>query len=231
MSRSSSRKRTRSVSEVEFTLSDPSYPFIGVSEREACAFELAELIPRGDGAYAEFFTVSGSSPDRILPLASAHGSVEATLLSEYEDGDLYEFLVSDDCPAVRLAELGALPRTVRGVEGEGRIVAEIPARYDPAGIVGTFLEEHPDADLASKREKADIDPLLHSGALREALRTRLTDRQREVLETAFESGYYEWPRECTGEAVASELGISSSTFSEHIHAAERKLFAAMLEER
>jgi predicted DNA binding protein len=231
MSDPSDRKRARSVSEVEFTLSDPSYPFVGASEHEACTFELAELIPRGDGACAEFFTVSGSHPDRILPLASAHESVEATLLSEYEDGELYEFVVSGDCPAVRLAELGALPRTVRGVEGKGRIVAEIPSRYDTPEIVDTFLDEHPDANVASKREKAGLAPLLPRNALREVLEARLTDRQREVLEAAFAAGYYGWPRECTGEEVADELGISSSTFSEHIHAAERNLFAAMFEER
>jgi predicted DNA binding protein len=230
MSGTPSRKRTRPVCEIEFSLDDVSYPFVGASEREACTFELAEIIPRDDGTHAEFFNVVGSDAERILELAAANERVKATLLGEYGDSDLYEFLVSDECPAARLAELGALPRTVRGVEGEGRIVVEIAPQYDAAAIVEAFLDEYPDIEIVSKREKTEIAPLLRKPALREVLRTRLTDRQREVLEAAFESGYYEWPRECTGEDVADELGISSSTFSEHIHAAERNLFTVMFEE-
>jgi predicted DNA binding protein len=222
-------ERAASPLEVEFTLRDEAYPFVGVSEREDCAFELAEMLPRGEGRYAEFFNVAGASPQRIEALAAAHGTVEATHLTTYRDGDLFEFVVSDHCPAFRLAELGALPRTVRGVDGVGTIVAEIPSRYDHAAIVETFLEEHSDAELASKRETDAITPPLSEPAFRQVLRTHLTDRQLEVVRTAFEAGYYEWPRECTGEEVAEELGISSATFSEHVHAAERKLLTALID--
>ena len=55
----------------------------------------------------------------------------------------------------------------------------------------------------------------------------LTERQREVLQTAFEMGYYEWPRDCTGRDVADELDITSATFSEHVFTAERKILTVM----
>lgn len=100
------------------------------------------MVPRSEGRYAEFFHVTGADPDRIGAFAAAHGSVDATLVASYDDGGLFEFLVSADCPARRLAELGALPQRVSGVDGEGRIVVEIPDRYDPASVVGTFLEEY-----------------------------------------------------------------------------------------
>lgn len=41
----------------------------------------------------------------------------------------------------------------------------------------------------------------------------LTDRQREVLDTAIRLGYFEVPRECTLAEVATELGIDKSTAS------------------
>jgi predicted DNA binding protein len=41
----------------------------------------------------------------------------------------------------------------------------------------------------------------------------LTDRQREVLDTAIQLGYFEVPRECTLAEVAAELGIDKSTAS------------------
>ncbi|GAA0194160.1 helix-turn-helix domain-containing protein [Halobaculum roseum] len=219
------------VLEVEFRFEPSAYPFVRASAVADCTFELAELVPRSDGRYAEFFNVTGADPDRIEALATEHEGTDVTLVETYRDGGLFEFLVSDDCPARRLAELGALPRRVRGAGGRGSIVAEIPADADAAAIVETFLAETPEATLASKRTKPSMTPLLSEATLHRRLEARLTDRQREVLQTAFEAGYYDWPRECTGTEVAAELDISSATFSEHIHAAERALIATLFEER
>lgn len=230
MSERPSSGESSSVYEIEFAFRDAAYPFVGVSEEASCAFELAKTIPRADGVYAEYFSVTGADPQRVLSLLSGNELADSTLLTEYDDGGLFELLVSDHCPVARLAELGALPRAVRGVDGEGRIVAEIPSQYDSRAVLDAFLNDFPEMEVASKREKESITPLLGQSAFQKLLRTRLTDRQREVLRTAFECGYYEWPRECTGEDVASELDISSATFSEHIHAAERKLFAELFDE-
>ena len=219
------------VLEVEFRFERSAYPFVRASAVADCTLELAEFLPRADSRYAEFFNVTDAAPERITALAAEHEGTEVSLVEEFRDGGLFEFLVSDGCPARRLAELGALPRTVRGSAGRGSIVAEIPTEADAAGIVGTFLEETPEATLASKRSKSSMTPLLSAATLHRTLEAQLTDRQREVLRTAFEAGYYDWPRECTGEEVASDLGISSATFSEHVHAAERTLIATLFDER
>lgn len=215
------------VIEAEFTIQDSAYPFTGASGEEECTFELARMTPRPDSQYAEFFNVFDADPARILALADGRESVDATLITEYDSGGFFEFLVSENCPAFRLAELGALPRTVRGVHGEGRIIVDIPPQHDSATVIETFLDEHSAARLASKRRKDDVDPIFTRSAFQQVLETHLTDRQREVLSVAFEAGYYDWPRGCTGEDVAEELGITSATFSEQIHAAERNLLSAV----
>jgi predicted DNA binding protein len=50
-----------------------------------------------------------------------------------------------------------------------------------------------------------------------------TDRQREVVASAVDVGYYEEPREATIEDVAAELGCAMSTAAEHLRKAERAL--------
>ncbi|WP_135827413.1 GAF domain-containing protein [Halorussus halobius] len=50
----------------------------------------------------------------------------------------------------------------------------------------------------------------------------LTDRQREVLRAAYDAGYFEWPREATGEDVADALGISNPVFHRHVRRALQK---------
>jgi hypothetical protein len=58
---------------------------------------------------------------------------------------------------------------------------------------------------------------------------RLTDRQREVVETAYRMGYFEYPRETNASGVAAELGIEPSTLAEHLAAAQSKLLGAVLD--
>lgn len=57
---------------------------------------------------------------------------------------------------------------------------------------------------------------------------RLTDRQHEVLSTAHEMGYFEYPREANASEVAAALDIQSSTFTEHLNAAQSKLLEELL---
>jgi predicted DNA binding protein len=58
----------------------------------------------------------------------------------------------------------------------------------------------------------------------------LTDRQRAALEAAYYAGFFEWPREHSGESVADSLGVSPPTFHQHIRAAENKVMQAFLED-
>lgn len=217
------------VVEVEFTVQDTTYPFCRGSAETGCTFDLAQMVPRSGSAYSEFFHIHGTEPAAILDLVDDRETVEATLLDEYEHGGLFEFVVSGRCPAHRLAELGALPQTVRASDGQGRIVADIPPRHDPQPIIESFLAETSGTEFVMKQQKPSVGPLASMPDLQQLIRKRLTDRQFEVVQTAYEAGYYEWPREATGEEVAAELGISSATFSEHVHAAERNLLTPLLD--
>ncbi|MDZ7688322.1 MAG: helix-turn-helix domain-containing protein [Halobacteriales archaeon] len=51
----------------------------------------------------------------------------------------------------------------------------------------------------------------------------LTHKQREVIETALEMGYYDTPREASLSEVAEECGIAKSTCSETLHRAEERI--------
>lgn len=220
---------TQSVVEVEFRIGDPAYPFVGGSRAADCRIELQRMIARRSGTYAEFFEVAGADPDRVAALAVDHGSVDVTVLRDGEQQGLLEFVVSDDCPAHSLAERGALPQRVEAEDGTGRIVADVPVQYDASAVVEGFLSDVPEADFVAKREKEAVGPVFSPSTVRRALAERLTDRQREVLEAAFEAGYYDWPRSCTAEEVAAGLDISSPTFCEHVNAAERKLLGLLFD--
>lgn len=214
---------------VEFSLTDPEYPFVGLSAAENCWVSLERMLPRGEGEYAEYFTILGADTARVLELARSNDLVEPTLLDQYDDGGLFEFTVGGFCPARSLAERGAIPRTVESEAGEGAIVAEIPADISATDVIDSFLADHPTAELTAKRTTDRVTPLFSQSELQQALDERLTPRQREVLTTAYDLGYYDPERGTTGEAISNELDISAPTVSQHLKAAERKLVSILLE--
>lgn len=71
-------------------------------------------------------------------------------------------------------------------------------------------------DVAYVREDTGSEPLL-------------TDRQRELLETAVEAGYYDSPRACSLTELAEQVGAAKSTVSETLHRAEGAVVRAFLD--
>jgi hypothetical protein len=214
------------VVEVTFSLTDASYPSVHATREASCRMELVELLPRGQDLYAEFFALEGVDPDRGLQLLDGADFADPALLESSPDGGLFELVVDgDSCPVVTLAEQGANPHEVVFDDGQGRIAAGVPEAGDPESVVARVLEGYPSLSLQAKRVADDLDPRFTSRTLRRAVGAQLTDRQREVLQRAFEAGYYERPRRTSGTELAGELDISVSTFTQHLRAAERKLLA------
>lgn len=56
----------------------------------------------------------------------------------------------------------------------------------------------------------------------------LTNRQEEIIRIAFELGYFDFPRRTDSQSLASKIGISISTLSEVMRAAQRRIVAEYL---
>ncbi len=93
-------------------------------------------------------------------------------------------------------------------------------------VISTLQERYSTVDVRRLLRSRD-DPDEHELVFVD--RGSLTDRQREVLETAHGMGYFEHPKRANAGEVAETLGISPSTFSEHLSAAQSKLMDALLD--
>ncbi len=211
---------------LEFSLTNRSFPFVGATT-EGGRTVLEQLVPRGDGRYDEFFSARNVAPDRVLAQTEEHPEVTARTLARYDDGGLVKVTVGDLCPTVFLAEHGAVPRRIEAVDGTGYIDVEVPADEAHDDIVERFLAEYDTAELRSKRQQERSAPLFTHREIEHAVLERLTDRQREVLLAAVEAGYYEWPREVSGEELAEELDLSGATLHEHLRRAESALVSTL----
>jgi predicted DNA binding protein len=82
------------------------------------------------------------------------------------------------------------------------------------------------AELLRKREL----PLsvLPTSIYANALFGELTAKQSAALLAAARSGYYTSPRQVTTESIASAVGISRTTYEEHLRKAENRVIAALI---
>ncbi|NLV12762.1 helix-turn-helix domain-containing protein [Haloarcula argentinensis] len=126
------------------------------------------------------------------------------------------------------------------IEAAGCVVQEFSA--DTESIVVTFLVDDVPTlreivdDLQSEGETVKLRRLLEDTSTETDRpvvlnHAKLTGRQREVLARAHEMGYFEHPRDATAGDVADALDISTSTFTEHLAAAQRKLLDDLLASR
>lgn len=110
-----------------------------------------------------------------------------------------------------------------GVLADGEV--ELSVRLPPDVSDNAFVD--------ACRERLDRVRLAASGTVpddapaRSELLASLTDRQREALEVAFHRGYFEQPKRANAEAIAADLGIGRSTFTQHLRAAQRKLLGTV----
>ncbi|MFB6207483.1 MAG: helix-turn-helix domain-containing protein [Haloglomus sp.] len=169
-----------------------------------------------DGCVSEFAVESERAPATDLEPVFSHGS---TRWYRYRHGGAV------DCPCECLGRLGC-PAARYVADGSRLTLVFHAADYDALqAAVAALRERFPDVDI----KRFVRSPTGNRGADSVLVdRSRLTDRQLEVLETAHEMGYFERPRRATGGEVAAALDIDPSTFSEHLAAAERKLMEDVL---
>lgn len=119
-------------------------------------------------------------------------------------------------------------RELVGAFADQDVVVAPPVVYDVDGTVRLTIVGGNDAlQRAVDRTPTDVSvriEQIRTGAagVRPAGES-LSDRQREVVESAVELGYYEEPREATVEDVADRVECAPSTAAEHLRKAEAVL--------
>lgn len=192
------------------------------SERSVTAVSRAS-VPDSTGRVPEEFTVEERGPDHREDSGSTEGLSE---VASYGSETVYRFQRSPDQPCVceRIETFGYPVSDVRAADGALHVSFHAP---DPETVreVVTELRDRFDGVRLRKLTRADGE----DGAdLAFVDRSRLTDRQREVLRAAYEQGYFEHPKGANASEVAETLDISPSTFREHLAAAQRKVLDAVV---
>jgi len=188
----------------------------------ASTFSVSRSVaPDGDAVTEEFMlddaAADAADADERLSTVFTYGSKTVYRFNRPRgQGCPCECIEQFDCPVV----------DVHTRDGMLYLVFHAADMAELQGVITALREEYPTVDirrlLRSEGERADHDLVFVD-------RGRLTERQREVLETAHRMGYFERPKGANAGDVADELDISRSTFSEHLAAAQTKLLDAILD--
>ncbi|USZ69887.1 PAS domain S-box protein (plasmid) [Halorussus salilacus] len=217
------------VVEIEFSVHDGDGYFARVAREEECSFSLEGLTMTSDGSFVYFMTADGIDLDRVRESADAADDIESVrVVNKHEDGHLFEFVYTGPSPLPALVDHGGTLREATFDESGGRSVVELPRNADVRSVVESIVGIVPGAEVVAQRERQRPERTVQE--FRTSLEDELTDRQRSALEAAFYAGFFEWPRESTGEEVSESLGVSAPTFHQHLRVGERKLLASFLDE-
>ncbi|TMT87227.1 PAS domain S-box protein [Haloterrigena sp. H1] len=229
---------------LEFDVADETFLFARLARQAECTVSFDGGVRQHDDGPSVFATIDGAPPDAVAAVAAdlvgvervqvlssegrAGSDTEADTLDAdgNEAGGTIRVQLSRPVFAHQLADHGIVLRGVEATPSNVRVVVDVPSAADVRESADIVSKTFADADLRSKRTVERPSPR----DFRSTLRERLTDRQLEVVQVAYYGGYFESPRDQSGEDVAAALEISPAAFYRHIRTAQRKLFDVVFSE-
>ncbi len=179
---------------------------------------MTALVPHGDDEALCYL-----SPEKPSAFASAASETTGIEQVRRAGDERVQAVVTEPIPCNVVTSHGGTIRQAHIESTSSTVVVRFPdgEAFDP--VLDALAQRFDDVGIADFTTAAadtddDSEPL-----------GRLTDRQREVLEVAFRSGYFEKPRPNDATAVAETLDIARPTYDEILRAAQRNLLSELFD--
>lgn len=170
------------------------------------------------------FHLSAPDEETIRRVLAERDDISEFEVIEIDDGSYHTYLHLTHSDFV--SELRSLLR-------EYSLLLHRPIRFDGDSILVTIAGDEQIAGDAFMDLQAIVDLTVEwTGTYRpldETPLAKLTDRQREALEAAYDLGFYETPRAASYEDLADALDCAPSTANALLHRSEAALIEAVLD--
>lgn len=212
----------RQMREAKVSIGAEEYETLGIDElvrvcRVAGLRDFEELACRGDGAIIQV-----DVDDRL----------DEEALDRLEYVDQWELVTIDEASYIYVIGFTAPSLPDEMTDHAEDLVGTCDPTIGDRGATMTFVgSQESIRGVIREYVTAGLSPDLRKLGSYEGKRramSELTDRQREVLEMAFEAGYYEVPRQASADEIATRLDVDASTVAEHLQRAERNLLTQHL---
>jgi len=178
-----------------------------------------DRVAAADELLTPYFWVSDVDLDEFEALAEDDPSVEdLRRLDDFETASLYRATWTENVDTMVYAstQAGATILEAKGQRG----IWDVRIRFDDRDPLEAFQEYAHRFDISF-----DLVKLYETEPPRTGSRYGLTEKQHEALDTAWELGYFEEPRETTLDEVADELDITRQSLSQRLRRGHHALVA------
>lgn len=208
--------------ELDISASADVEPLAALNARVGGQWRLDGVVPVESCCHLLYVDVGETPVADVERAADGIAGVDALRRIEAGSGHLLELRVVQDTPVSGLLDAGGRIRSGTVEGGAGQFVVDITVDTDVRGYLDRLEQRGIEVSLLAKRE---VERTALAARAVTDTDTELTARQRTVLEAAYLSGYFDWPRRrTTGEELADALDIASSTLHQHLRVASGKVF-------
>jgi hypothetical protein len=205
---------------------------VSMSDAELEAMGLGDLVSHArDAGIRELEELTCHGRGGVLQL-EVESELDGERLSSFEAVDRWEFIAERDGAYRYLIEVTAPDLSEEIADPVDDLVGTCdPTMTDRGATVELVGDQRTISETLREYEAAGVSPELaklgdYEGT--ERALDALTERQREVVQVAYEMGFYDVPRQVSTDDVAAELDVDSSTVAEHLQRAERNLLRHQL---
>ncbi|WP_436927679.1 PAS domain S-box protein [Halosimplex amylolyticum] len=210
------------IVELEFHVSDV-FESMGVDASDDGRIAFDDVVATSDGAYLVYGSMTPDAHETLAAMTDQHPHWDSiTVINETTDSMRFQARVTELPFRSEVASAGGSIEEVLFENGDLDLRIHLSPGADLDAITEMVEGRYPTAQTVAKRQlPRSQDSVIEVG---QSLSKNLTDRQQAALEAAYHRGYFEWPRDATGEEVADSLGIAPPTFSQHLRRAEKAVF-------
>lgn len=194
------------------------------AETETPCYSMSKSVnPESGGNVTEEFVFDSGVPVEDVELEVD----ELTRVFSYGSKAVYRFsrATGRGCPCECIEQFDCPVVDVYTRNGALFLVFHAPDLETLQNIIASLRDQYSNLDvqrlLRTRQDETEQDLVFVD-------RTTLTDRQQEVLETAHTMGYFDHPKRANAGEVADALDVTTTTFTEHLAAAQTKLLDSVL---
>ncbi|THE66177.1 PAS domain S-box protein [Salinadaptatus halalkaliphilus] len=203
-----------SAVELEFRIDGGDSFSFDLTQQYDCTCTLEWTGMTTDGQTYQFVTIDGLDGETVCDEAGAHQSIETyRLVSDGTDQCTIEMQLCES-GVQTLTNHGVTIRDVTVEDGVGNCLVEVSQDANVREIATALANVYEHTELVARR--AVDRPVQTAAQRRDRILDELTDRQLTTLRLGYYGGFFEWPRESTGEEIADAMDISPPTMHQHL---------------
>jgi len=210
------------ATEATITVPSETFPLGTVFEALPTVEVRLERVIPGVSTVIPYFWVRNAASDNIEAAFSAHpGVTDIRLIDSIEDESLLRVEWDSEYVGIltTLTETGVVLIDAVGTDEQWTF----DIRGDSRDDVAAFLQRCQERDIS-----VTLTTLHALTPVQTATEAVVTDPQQEVLELAYEQGYFESPRQVTMEDLGEDLGISQQAVASRLRRGTRRILGETL---